>query len=170
MANNATPQPRNDLNFLRDLVITEMLITDLLPINRRARKHRRKQIEQIARSIMEFGFANPILVDDENRVLAGVGRVLAAQFLGMDRVPAIRISGMSEVQRRAYVIADNRLAELAEWDNEIIALEFAYITELDIEFNLTTTGFVTPEIDLVMGEAALNTPEPPIPPLERTPS
>lgn len=166
MADDATPQPVAELDYLRDLVITEMLINDLLPINRRARKHRRKQIEQIARSISEFGFINPILVDDDSRVIAGFGRVLAAQLLGMDRVPTIRISGLSEAQIRAYAIADNRLAELADWDNEVVALEFAYIAKLNIEFDLTTTGFETPEIDIVMGEAALGEPEPPIPPLQ----
>lgn len=143
-----------------------MLITDLLPLNRRARRHRKKQIWQISRSIETFGFLNPVLIDDDNRVIAGFGRVMAAELLGMTRVPAIRLSGMSEAQLRSYAIADNKLAELGEWDHEILAIEFQYIVELDIDFDLTVTGFETPEIDLVIGDAALEDPEPPIPPLD----
>jgi DNA modification methylase len=164
MANIARPYSNFEHAYLRDLVVREVLITDLLPMNRRARKHRKKQIEQIARSIQTFGFTNPVLIDGNNRVIAGFGRVLAAETLGMTWVPTICLSGMSEAQLRAYAIADNKIAENAEWDVEVLAIEFQYISDLDID--LTITGFATPEIDLIIGEAALDEPEPPIPPLE----
>ena len=151
--------------YIRDLLIKEMLITDLLPMNRRARRHRRKQIQQIANSIKAFGFLVPILIDDKNRVVAGYGRVLAAELLCLEHIPAIRLSGLSEAQLRAYAIADNRIAEQAEWDEEILAVEFAYIQELEINLDLTVTGFETPELDLIIGDAALAEPEPPVPPL-----
>jgi DNA modification methylase len=165
MAIVARPQSNFKHAYLRNLVVTEMLITDLLPMNRRARRHRKKQIQQIARSIETFGFLNPVLIDDGNHVIAGFGRVLAAEHLGMVSVPTIRLSGLSEAQLRAYAIADNKLAELAEWDREVLAVEFQYISDLEIDFDLTVTGFETPELDLVIGEAALVEPEPPIPPL-----
>jgi len=165
MAHVARPLSNSENAYLRNLVVVEMLITDLLPLNRRARRHRRKQIQQIARSIETFGFLNPVLIDGDNYVIAGFGRVLAAEMLGMLCVPTILISGMTEAQLHAYAIADNKLAENAEWDNEILAIEFQYIHELDIDLDLTITGFETPEIDLIIGEAALEDPEPPIPPL-----
>ncbi len=166
MARDVRPQSNFEHAYLRDLVVKEMLITDLLPLNRRTRRHRKKQIQQIAKSIETLGFLNPVLIDDDNRVIAGFGRVMAAEVLGMISVPTIRLSGLSEAQLRAYAIADNKLAELGEWDHEILAIEFQYIVELDIDFDLTVTGFETPEIDLVIGDAALEEPEPPIPPLD----
>jgi DNA modification methylase len=166
MARDVRPQSNFEHAYLRDLVVKEMLITDLLPLNRRTRRHRKKQIQQIAKSIETLGFLNPVLIDDDNRVIAGFGRVMAAEVLGMISVPTIRLSGLSEAQLRAYAIADNKLAELGEWDHEILAIEFQYIVELDIDFDLTVTGFETPEIDLVIGDAALEDPEPPIPPLD----
>jgi DNA modification methylase len=167
MATVATPRSNTTHAFLHDLLITEILISELLPLNRRARTHRRKQIEQIAGSIRTFGFINPVLVDECNRVIAGFGRVLAAEFLGMDRVPTICIAGMSVEQVRAYAIADNKIAENAGWDREVLALEFQYLEALDIDLDLTVTGFETPEIDLVIGEATLEKPEPPIPPVKQ---
>ena len=89
----------------------------LVPYERNPRTHSKKQIEQIAASIREFGFTNPVLIDGERRIIAGHGRVAAAKLLGMDRVPTIRLEHLSEAQKRAYIIADNRLAELAGWEN-----------------------------------------------------
>lgn len=165
MAHDVRPRTNFEHAYLRGLVVTEMPIDDLLPMNRRARRHRKKQIQKISRSIETFGFLNPVLINDDNRVIAGFGRVLAAKLLGMTCVPTIRLPGLSEAQLRAYAIADNKLAELGEWDHEILAIEFQYVIELDIDFDLTVTGFATPEIDLVIGDAALEEPEPPIPPL-----
>ena len=163
------PQSNFQNAYLRNLVITEILITNLQPLDRRARRHRNKQIRQIANSIQTFGFTNPILIDDNNRVIAGFGRVLAAEMLGMASVPTIRLSGMNEAQLRAYAIADNKLAENSTWDDEVKALEFEYIHKLDIDFDLTVTGHENAEIDLIIGEAALTEPEPPVPPLENDP-
>lgn len=169
MAQIARPISNIDDAYLRNLIVAKVLITDLLPLNRRARRHRRKQIQQIAKSIETFGFTNSVLIDDNNRVLAGVGRVLAAKLLGMVSVPTIRISGMTEAQVRAYAIADNKLAENAGWDYDVLAIELEYIHTLDIDLDLTVTGFETPEIDLIIGEAALDEPEPPVPALTDDP-
>lgn len=164
----SVPSPRHKIwrePYLRDLAVELVRVDHLQPMPRQARRHRRKQVRQIATSIETFGFTNPILIDDDNRVVAGFGRVLAAQMLDMSRIPATRLSDMTEAQLRAYAIADNRIAELAGWDEEVLALEFEYIHELDICLDLSVTGFETPEVDLIMGEAALEEPEPPIPPL-----
>lgn len=94
---------------------------DLQRYDRNARTHSKKQIAQIARSIEEFGWTNPILVDDERRIIAGHGRVEAAKLLGLETVPILRLSHLTEAQKRAYVLADNRLAELAGWDKAMLA-------------------------------------------------
>ncbi len=170
MAQPVTPHSNFEHAYLRDLIVVEILITDLSPLNRRARRHRRKQIWQIAKSIEQYGFLNPILINDDNRVIAGFGRILAAKHLGMKRVPCIRLSGLSEAELRAYAIADNRLAELSGWDDDVLAQELSYIIDLDINLDLTVTGFETPEIDLIIGDAALSVPEQPIPPLNDGPA
>lgn len=121
----------------------------LEPCERNARTHSRRQIEQIAASVREFGFVNPVLIDGERRIIAGHGRIAAAKLLGMDRVPTIRLEHLSEAQKRAYIIADNRLAELAGWDEALLAIELKYLTEID--FSAELTGFATAEIDLVIG-------------------
>ena len=120
----------------------------LKPYDRNARTHSKKQIRQIADSIEEFGFTNPVLIDGTGRIIAGHGRVAAARLLGIDEVPTIRLENMSEVEIRAYVIADNRLAELADWDDEILAIELQALVELD--FDVEVTGFETAEIDLLI--------------------
>lgn len=94
-----------------DLVKREIAL--LKPHARNARTHSEKQVQQIARSIEKFGFTNPVLVDEQDRIIAGHGRVAAARSLGMTHVPVLMIDGLSEAERRAYVVADNRLAELA---------------------------------------------------------
>lgn len=123
-------------------------IETLVPYARNARTHSEAQVAEIAASIREFGWTNPILVDGENSVVAGHGRLLAARKLGMARVPVIELAGLSEVQRRAYVIADNRLALNAGWDKELLALELGDLESLG--FDLALTGFGEEEI------AALN--------------
>ncbi len=120
----------------------------LKPYDRNARTHSKKQIRQIADSIKEFGFTNPVLIDGTSRIIAGHGRVAAARLLGIDEVPTIRLENMSEVEIRAYVIAENRLAELADWDDEILAIELQALVELD--FDVEVTGFETAEIDLLI--------------------
>jgi DNA modification methylase len=124
---------------------------------RNPRTHSRKQIRQIAGSIETFGFTNPVLIDEKGGIIAGHGRVAAAKLLGMNEVPTVRLAEMSEAQKRAYIIADNKLAENAGWDRELLALELQYITELDPEFDLTLTGFEMAEIDLVLDGDGNNT-------------
>jgi len=96
-----------------------------------------KQIRQIADSVARFGFCNPILIDDADRIIAGHGRVQAAKVLGLTAVPALRLSHLSDAEKRAYVLADNRLAELAGWDKEILAIELQGLIDLDFEVELT---------------------------------
>jgi 16S rRNA G966 N2-methylase RsmD len=140
---------------MSDLQVQHRLIADLKPQRRNARTHTPKQIHQIAASIKEFGFTAPVLVDPNGTILAGHARVEAAQQLGMERVPTILIDHLSEPQKRAYVLADNRLAELAGWDTELLALELQHLTEIDLDFEVEITGFETGEIDvLIEGLAA----------------
>ena len=121
---------------------------------RNARTHSRKQIRQIAESIRRFGFTNPVLVDGENRILAGHGRVEAARELGMAAAPCLRVDHLSPAEKRAYVLADNKLALNAGWDEELLALELKELMEADIEFDISVTGFSIAEVDqLVEGLA-----------------
>ena len=116
------------------------------------RTHSPKQIAQIAKAIRRFGFINPVLVDDANFIIAGHGRIEGARAVGLDQVPTVRLSDMSEAEIRAYVIADNRLAENAGWDRALLGLELQYLSELDIDIDVTVTGFELPEIDVLIGE------------------
>lgn len=125
-------------------------VSDLEPHDRNARTHSKKQVKQIADSIRKFGFTNPVLADESNRIIAGHGRVAAAKQLKMDEVPVLRIEGMSEADRRAYIIADNRLAELAGWDDKLLALELEQILALDASFDLPVIGFDTAEIEALL--------------------
>jgi ParB-like chromosome segregation protein Spo0J len=116
-----------------------LLVSDLVPYARNSRTHSAQQVDKIAASIKEFGFLNPIITDGENGIVAGHGRVLAAQKLGLETLPVIEAAHLTEAQRRAYVIADNRLALDAGWDNEMLKIE---LKDLDSEgFDLTLTGF-----------------------------
>jgi ParB-like chromosome segregation protein Spo0J len=121
-----------------------MQVSGLIPYARNSRTHSPQQIDKIAASIREFGFLNPIIVDGENGIIAGHGRVLAAQKLGMDELPVIEASHLTDAQRRAYVIADNRLALDAGWDDEMLRVEFAELA--DAGFDLELTGFGLDEV------------------------
>jgi hypothetical protein len=130
----------------------EMLpIEALKPYAHNARTHTRKQIRQIAKSIERFGFCNPVLIDDQGQIIAGHGRVAGAKLLGLSVVPTVTLSHLSEVEKRAYILADNRLAEKAGWDREILAIELQALIDLDFEVELT--GFETAEIDFCLDEA-----------------
>lgn len=115
---------------------------------RNARTHSRKQLRQIAESIRVFGFTNPVLVDGAGQVIAGHGRLAAARMLGLAKVPTLRVDWLTSEQQRAYVIADNRIAEKAGWDRELLALELGDLGTLD--FDLTLTGFDLREIELII--------------------
>jgi len=125
--------------------ITQKKVTELIPYVNNSRTHSDTQVAQIAASIKEFGWTNPILVDGTNGIIAGHGRLLAARKLGYKEVPTIELADLTETQRKAYVIADNRLALNAEWDNDLLKIEFDQLAELG--FNLELTGFSLDEIE-----------------------
>ncbi len=127
------------------------LVNDLRPYPNNARTHSKKQIRQIANSIAKFGFCNPVLIDDAKLIIAGHGRVEAAKLLGIDAVPTCRLSHLSGADKRAYILADNRLAEKAGWDKELLAIELQGLIDLNVEIELT--GFEMPEIDLILEDA-----------------
>jgi len=122
-----------------------ILTTELIPYARNSRTHSEAQVSKIASSIKEFGFLNPVLIDKDNGIIAGHGRVMAAQKLGLKEVPVLQIGHLSESQKRAYIIADNRLALDAGWDEEMLRVEFAELA--DNGFNLELTGFEIGEIE-----------------------
>lgn len=143
---------RMTANVLSELSISYQPIDTLTPYPRNARNHSKHQIRQIAASIKEFGFTNPVLTNVANTIVAGHGRVEAAKLLGMKEVPTIRLEGLSEDQIRAYILADNRLAEKAGWDPAILSIELQHLMALDTSFDVTITGFEIPEIDLILQE------------------
>ena len=119
-------------------------IADLKPYERNARTHSEEQVEQIARSIEEFGFLNPVLIDEEKNVIAGHGRIMAAEKLGLTEVPCLFVEGLTEYQRKAYVLADNRLTELGGWDAELISAELEDLRAAG--FDIDITGFTIDDI------------------------
>ena len=130
---------------MRHKLLEVLPISKLQPYARNARVHSKKQTQQVADSILRFGFTNPVLIDNENTILAGHCRVAAARLLGMDQVPCLRIENMSAAEKRAYVLADNKLPLNAGWDEEILAEELQALG--DIDFDIAITGFSIPEID-----------------------
>ena len=134
------------------LAVKYQPISALRRNERNARIHSEAQIRQIQASMAEFGICNPILVDKKNNVIAGHGRLAASERLGIHSVPTIQLEHLSQSQLRAYVIADNRLAELAGWDRDLLALELGELAALELDFDLTITGFELPEIDLMIHE------------------
>jgi len=136
------------------MTIEHLKTSDLIPYARNAKKHEPAQISKLCGSIKEFGFTNPVLIDKDNGIIAGHGRVLAAQSLALESVPCIRLGHLTDTQRRAYILADNRLAEIGGgWDEEMLKLELADFRELDVDFDCL--GF-----DADMIEEKLNPPEP----------
>lgn len=125
-------------------------VADLTPYARNSRTHSDEQVAQIAASIKEWGFTNPILIDPDGGIIAGHGRLMAAQRLGLDDVPCVTATGWSDAQKRAYVIADNKLALNAGWDSDMLAVEFGELQGMD--FDLTLTGFDLDEINALQPE------------------
>ena len=148
------------------------LIATIRPNPKNARTHSRKQIRQIAASIRKLGFLNPLIVDEANMILAGHGRLEAARLEGLTHVPIIRFDHLSEAQKRAYVIADNKIAEQAGWNREMLAIELGELINLlpVEELDVSITGFATPEIDLLLADMASSQPGPEdvLPPFPKT--
>jgi len=143
--------------------------TALIPYARNSRSHSESQVAQIAGSIREFGFTNPVLIDADNGIIAGHGRVMAAGKLGLASVPCIRLAHLTDTQKRAYIIADNKLALNAGWDEEMLALELGELGDLD--FDLSLIGFDETELGDLMAETTEgetdpdDVPEPPVDPV-----
>ncbi len=152
------------------LAIEHRTPAELRPYPGNARTHSRKQIRQIADSIDRFGFTNPVLISDDQEIIAGHGRVEAAKLLGMETVPTLRLSHLTAAERRAYVLADNKLALNAGWDQDILAIELQAL--IDLDFDVTLTGFSLAEVDLTLDGARERDPEAPsgaedeIPPIQ----
>jgi ParB-like chromosome segregation protein Spo0J len=125
--------------------ITQKKVTELIPYVNNSRTHSDEQVAQIAASIKEFGWTNPILVDGENGIIAGHGRLMAARKLGQKEVPTIELKDLTETQKKAYIIADNKLALNAGWDNELLMIELEGI--LADGFELELMGFDPSELD-----------------------
>ena len=139
-------------------------IESIKPNPRNARTHSKKQIKQIARSKKQFGFINPIIIDESGMVLAGHGRLEAARLLGLKEVPVVEISHLSEIEKRAYVLADNKVAENAGWDRQVLAAEIGdlavVLPELSIDLDVSITGFSPGEIDSILHDHAADVRDP----------
>lgn len=129
--------------------IVSRKVEDLIPYARNSRTHSDAQVAQIAASVREFGWTNPVLIDGENGIIAGHGRVLAARKLVMADVPCIELAGLTDTQRRAYIIADNKLALNGGWDEELLAVELFDLNAAD--FDMAVLGFDASELSLAMG-------------------
>lgn len=133
------------------LAIEYVSVDSLIPYINNARTHSAEQVSQIAASIKEFGFTNPVLIDGENGLIAGHGRVMAARKLGLKDVPCIQLAHLTEAQKRAYILADNKIALASSWDDDLLALELSQLD--DLGFDLAMTGFSEDELaDLMQGE------------------
>jgi ParB-like chromosome segregation protein Spo0J len=131
--------------------MSEIAIEKLIPYVNNARTHSDEQVDQIASSIKEFGFRSPVLVGKDNMIIAGHGRVLAAKKLGLKTIPYIDCSDMTEIQTKAYILADNRIALNAGWDAQMLSLEIQGLAVSDIDMQLL--GFTDKELDQYLGNA-----------------
>jgi len=146
------------IQTIQSASIEVMPVRRLRPYSRNARTHSKQQIGQIAESIRRFGFTNPVLISDDNEIIAGHGRVEAAKLIGLQSIPTVRLSHLDAVQRRAYVLADNKLALNAGWDREVLAIELQAL--IDMEFDVESTGFSPAEVDLVLDQSRAASPDP----------
>ena len=140
-------------------VIEQISTAELIPYARNARTHSEQQVQQIAGSIQEFGFCNPVLIDATNGIIAGHGRVMAAQLLKLESVPCLRLSHLTDAQKRAYVLADNRIALSSGWDDEMLANELSDL-HAD-EFDMALLGFDADELGKLLAFEAEEI-EPPV--------
>lgn len=145
LESNGRPFKLNDEMKETSTVLKRVAIEKLIPYANNSRLHSDEQVLQIASSIKEFGFLNPIIVDGENGIIAGHGRVMAAKKLGIDELPCIDASHLTEAQKKAYVIADNKLALNSEWDYDILRIELNILD--DFGFDLDLTGFSADELE-----------------------
>ncbi|WP_218054324.1 site-specific DNA-methyltransferase [Phenylobacterium immobile] len=152
----------------RPLAVVYRPINELKPDPRNARTHPKRQVEQIVSSIRTFGFTNPLLVDGQGAIIAGHGRLLAAKMLELSEVPTIALVGLTEPQKRALRLADNKIALGAGWDLDILKLELGELAAIDVDFDLSVTGFSAGEIDVVL-KTALDPDDDVIPPVPQTP-
>ena len=132
-----------------------LAVSDLIPYARNTRTHSEAQVAEIAGSIREFGFTNPVLVDQDNGIIAGHGRVLAARKLSIEQVPCIQLSHLTDTQRRAYSIADNKLALNASWDEDLLSLEIQDIK--DASFDIGLLGFGADELAAILASDDVST-------------
>ncbi len=144
---------------MKDLTIQNIKLTDIRAYKNNPKLHNRAQVAKIRESIREFGFINPVLLDENLEIIAGHGRVAAARDIGMRDVPAIILSHLTDGQKRAYRIADNKLTELGKWSIEALNLEFMELAKLDLDFDLDITGFETAEIDLILDSNGTSDPK-----------
>ena len=126
---------------------------EIIPYINNSRTHSEQQVQQVAASIKEFGFTNPILIDEQGGIIAGHGRLQAAQLLNLNEVPTITLEGLTDAQKKAYVIADNKLALNAGWDIDSLKLEIETLTELD--FDISLLGFNDEELKLLIEQDEL---------------
>jgi DNA modification methylase len=141
---------------------------DLVPDPRNARTHPKRQLEQLKASIKEFGFTNPILVDHDGNIIAGHGRLQAAKAMDLAEVPTITLSGLSETQKRALRLADNKIALNAGWDLEVLQQELGELASIDLDIDPTLTGFSTGEIDVILSKS-VDPDDEVVPPIPATP-
>lgn len=167
--------PKQDNSVLKDIFahldsqIVYRNINSIKSNAKNARTHSHKQLKQIEKSIRTYGFLNPILIGEDSVIIAGHGRLAAVKEIGIDKVPTIELKNLSEAQKRAYLIADNRLAELAGWDEDLLRIELDYLTNIEIDFDVEITGFSTGEIDILLGADVNNVVDDPPPPPPVTP-
>lgn len=157
MDNHPEEQKRREMaaakKALGPAVLSQVLhlpVDDLVPYANNARIHSDEQNAAIEKSIETFGFVNPVLVDINNVIIAGHGRVMAAKRLGMATVPVLRVEALTPDQVRAYRLADNRIAELAGWDDQILAIEFQHFGQIELGFSLDALGWKPPEVEIIV--------------------
>lgn len=137
-----------------DYSIVQIEVNSLIPYVNNTRTHSNEQVTQIASSIKEFGFNNPILIDETNGIIAGHGRLLGAQKLKMKEVPCIKLAHLTEFQKKAYIIADNKLALNADWDEDLLQMEIEALK--DLEFDINLLGFDEKELAKLFGEEIID--------------
>ena len=138
----------------RALELSQRRVESLSTDPKNARTHDDKQIAQVGASIVRFGFTNPLLIDERDVIIAGHARLAAAINIGLDIVPVIVIAGLSEAERRALALADNKIALNAGWDEKLLATELEFLADLQIDLDVSITGFDTVEIDRIIASAS----------------